>query len=55
MEEDEIILKDLYRYQIQETADDKTVKGKFVALGVPSFHAEFRRKGINLSEDMFKE
>ena len=52
----EIIIKDLFRYDIESMGDDsKKVKGKFIALGVPSFYTNFKKQGIVLKETIFKE
>ncbi len=52
---DNIILRDLFRYQIEGVKDDGRIKGKFIALDKPTFYSELIKKGIDLKESIFKE
>jgi len=54
-ENNNVILKDLFRYNIEGRKDDGKIKGKFVALGLPSFYGMLKKKGFDLKEDIFKE
>ncbi len=53
-EDDNIILRDLFRYQIEGVEDDGRIKGKFIALDKPTFYNELKKKGIDLKESVFK-
>ena len=56
IDNNEIIIKDLFHYNIEGVDDDSgKVKGKFVALGMPSFYMALKKKGLKLEEDIFKE
>ena len=55
MEGDDIILRDLFRYEIEGVDSNGQVQGKFVAKNVPNFFSTFKRRGIKMSEDLFKE
>lgn len=55
LEEDEVILKDIFRYEIEKVDEDKHVVGTFKAKGTPVFLPVFKKKGIELDESIFKE
>ncbi|MDD5069127.1 MAG: CpaF family protein [Candidatus Omnitrophica bacterium] len=55
MEGDDIILRDLFRYEIEGVDSNGQVQGKFVAKNVPNFFSTFKSRGIKMSEDLFKE
>jgi pilus assembly protein CpaF len=55
LEEDEVILKDIFRYEIEKVDEDKHVVGSFKAKGAPVFLPVFKKKGIMLDESIFKE
>lgn len=55
MKDDEVILKDIFKYEIEGVDDGGKVKGKFVAKNKPSFFNMFRDKGIKVDENIFKE
>jgi pilus assembly protein CpaF len=50
----QIELKDLFRYEIEEVTDDFKVKGRFKACGKPTFFPLFAKKGVKLDESIFK-
>jgi len=52
---EEIDLKDLFRYEIEGIDKDSKVKGRFLALGPPSFFSLFKKRGVELEESLFKE
>jgi len=52
---DNIILKDLFRYRIEGMDDNHKVKGKYVAVGMPLFYHIIKERGIDLDEGIFKE
>ena len=55
IENDEVILKDLFFYEIQGISEEnKSVMGQWRAGGiVPSFYPRFKLKGLNIPEDIF--
>lgn len=55
LEKEEIILKDIFRYEIEEVSEDGAVKGRFLCKGTPSFLNIFKKKGVEISTDIFKE
>ena len=52
--DNEIMLHDIFRFEIDDVEENK-VKGRFQALERPSFYPVFKKKGIKLREDIFKE
>lgn len=52
---EEIILNDIFRYEIDKVDDDGKVMGSFKAKNKPVFYPLFQKKGVELSEDIFKE
>ncbi|UCC95560.1 MAG: CpaF family protein [Candidatus Omnitrophota bacterium] len=55
LEGEEIVLKDIFRYDIERVDSDGKVRGTFKAKNVPTFFPIFRKKGIDLKEDIFKD
>lgn len=55
LEDNQVILKDLFKYEVEEVTEDYKVKGKFVAKAVPDFFHTFKKKGIKIEKDIFKE
>ncbi len=55
LEENQIILKDIFRYEVEEVTEDLVVKGKFKALGKPAFFHWFKKKGIAINESIFTD
>jgi pilus assembly protein CpaF len=55
LKDNEVILHDLFRYEISGVDEDRKVIGKFKAYGKPSFFPIFQKKGIRLSENIFVE
>ena len=55
MKDDELILKDIFKYEIEGVGEDGKVRGKFVAKNKPSFFHMFRDRGIEVDENIFNE
>ncbi|MFH1875292.1 MAG: CpaF family protein [Candidatus Omnitrophota bacterium] len=55
MEGEEIILRDIFRYEIEDIDDEGKVRGKFSVKNVPTFFHLFKKKGVELNESIFKE
>ncbi|MEI8350119.1 MAG: CpaF family protein [Candidatus Omnitrophota bacterium] len=52
---EEIILRDIFRYEIDRMDEEGKVQGTFRAKNIPNFFPTFKKKGVALSEDIFKE
>jgi len=55
LEGDEVVLRDIFRYEIEGVGKDGKVIGRFVAKNKPTFLALFKEAGIALDENIFKE
>src|SRR4249920_756953 len=56
MEGEVITLQDIYKYDIQSVAPDRTIVGSLRPTGLrPVFHEKFRKRGIDLPQSMFGE
>jgi pilus assembly protein CpaF len=55
IKENQIVLTNLFRYEIEGVSEGSSVVGKFKALGKPTFLPLFRKKGIPLNEEIFVE
>lgn len=55
IKENQIELRNIFHYEIEEVSADSTVKGKFKANNIPEFMPIFKKKGIKISESIFKE
>ncbi len=54
LDKDELVLQDLFSYEIEGVQDNK-VKGTWKKHGaVPLFFSRFKKKGVELSEEIFK-
>src|SRR3989338_48602 len=54
LDKDELVLQDLFSYEIEGVQDSK-VKGTWKKYGaVPLFFSRFKKKGVELSEEIFK-
>ena len=54
LDKDELVLQDLFSYEIEGVQDSK-VKGTWKKYGaVPLFFSRFKKKGVDLSEEIFK-
>jgi pilus assembly protein CpaF len=54
-QDNQVILKDIFRYEIESVEEDGKVRGKFVALCKPTFLSIFKKKGIDIREEIFEE
>jgi hypothetical protein len=52
---EDIVLKDIFRYEIDKVDEEGKVQGSFKAKAVPDFFPLFKKKGVELSEEIFKE
>jgi len=51
----QVILEDIFVYEIEEVSKEGKVKGRFRATGVvPVFYPLFYKAGINLPQEIFK-
>jgi len=55
IEDNQIELRNIFHYEIEEVSADASVKGKFKAKNVPEFMPIFKKKGVAISESIFKE
>lgn len=56
LQNDEIALKDIFRFELEDIDAKGEVHGKWKTTGViPSFYSSFKRYGVNISERVFKE
>lgn len=54
MENDEVVLRDLFSYEILGISDDQNVMGCWKVGGVvPNFYSRFKLRGIDLSQEIF--
>jgi pilus assembly protein CpaF len=54
MDKDEIILKDIFRYEVEDTDKDTELRGAFVAVEPPTFLSSLRKRGIHMDEALFR-
>ncbi|MBP7088861.1 MAG: CpaF family protein [Candidatus Omnitrophica bacterium] len=54
LQDNKIILRDLFRYEIEEVTDDFMVKGRFKALSKPKFLHLFKKRGIKIDLNIFE-
>jgi len=55
LDENRIVTRDIFRYEIEEMGEDLVVNGKFRAKAKPTFISLFKKKGIALDEGIFTE
>jgi pilus assembly protein CpaF len=55
VEGEDIVLRDIFRYEIEKVDLEGKVVGAFHAKNTPLFFPLFKKKGVELSEDIFKE
>ncbi len=53
LENDQIVLRDIFTYEVEELTEDFKVKGSFQAKNKPSFFNLFKKKGIKIDESIF--
>lgn len=49
----QIVLRDIFRYEVEGVGQDSIVKGKFKAISAPNFLPIFKKKGIDLDPSIF--
>jgi len=54
IQNDEVKLRDIFTYEIEEVTKDGKVKGNFKAKNIPTFFDLFKKRGVDLSEDIFE-
>ncbi|MCM8787602.1 MAG: CpaF family protein [Candidatus Omnitrophica bacterium] len=52
---EEVVLRDIFRYEIEGLDKDGKVKGAFRAKNVPTFLHLFKKKGIEVDPEIFKD
>ncbi|MCF7908854.1 MAG: CpaF family protein [Candidatus Omnitrophica bacterium] len=55
LKDNHIILKDIFRYESEGVSEDLVSQGKFKAYGKPNFFSLFKKKGIKINENIFKD
>ena len=55
MEGQQVVLQDLYRYEVDATEADGTVRGRFLAGDAPMDLDAFTKKGIEVSPEWFRD
>ena len=55
LEGNQVVLRDIFRYEIEGTGADQEIAGKFVALGAPTSIDRFLKRGVPLDEAIFEE
>ena len=51
----EMLLKDIFRFNVEGVDSSGRTHGKFVAAGVPDFLPVFKKRGVEINPDIFKE
>jgi len=51
----EVVVQDLFRYEVLSTAEDGTISGEFIAVTPPADLGYFTRRGIELPHSLFTE
>lgn len=51
----EVVVQDLFRYEVLSTAEDGTISGEFIAVTPPADLGYFIRRGIELPHSLFTE
>jgi len=55
MKDGEVVVQDLFRYEILNTAEDGAITGEFIAVAPPADLGYFTRRGIQLPESLFAD
>ncbi len=53
LKDDQIVLRDIFTYEVEEITEDFKVVGSFKAKNKPSFFNIFKKKGIKVDENIF--
>ena len=54
IQNDEVKLRDIFIYEVEEVTKEGKVRGSFKARNIPTFFDIFKKRGVELSEDIFK-
>lgn len=55
IKDNQIELRNIFHYEVEEVSADASVKGKFKAKNIPELLPIFKKKGIKINESIFKE
>ncbi|MBD3246619.1 MAG: CpaF family protein [Candidatus Omnitrophica bacterium] len=55
IEGEDIVLRDIFRYHVEDVDEEGKVRGAFAAKNAPSFFPLFRKKGVELSKEIFEQ
>ena len=55
IEDNQVELRNIFHYDIEEVSADASVKGEFKVSNRPEFMPIFKKKGIKINESVFKE
>ncbi len=55
LKNNQIVLQDLFKYEVKEVGEDSKVQGEFKAVAKPSFLPVFKKKGVKLDPGIFSE
>ncbi len=55
LEGNQVVLRDIFRYEIERTGGNQETAGKFVALGAPTSIDRFLKRGVPVDEAIFEE
>jgi len=55
LEGNQVVLRDVFRFEIEQMDVDRTIVGKFKALGPPSSIDRFSKRGVRIDEAIFDE
>jgi len=55
IKDNEIVLNDIYRYELEGTDSQRRITGKFIALGPPAFVTKLRKQGMVMEDSLFRD
>jgi pilus assembly protein CpaF len=55
LEEDQVVLRDVFRFEIEQTDTKGTISGEFKALGTPGSIDRFAKRGVTIDEAIFSD
>ena len=55
IKDNQVELRNIFHYEIEEVSADASVKGEFKAKNVPAFMSIFKKKGVEINKNIFKE
>lgn len=53
VQDEQIMLRDIYRYEIESTSEETGTLGRFLAVQAPTFRAELASKGVQMDDALF--